>query len=93
MLSNRYCPSHYRSWLVPAHKSMNTASIFSHLLSRARPIFGADQGTASSQSTGGGEADATTMTPLVKRSHASSKRRTALARVIDKTNRKHRNHS
>jgi len=45
-----YCPSHYRAWLLAAHKTMSTSSIFSHLLSRARPIFGANADAAGSSS-------------------------------------------
>jgi len=37
-----YCPSHYRSWLVHAHKILPTAKIFSHLVNKARPILGAE---------------------------------------------------
>ena len=37
-----YCPGHYRSWLVHAHKILPTAKIFSHLVNKARPILGAE---------------------------------------------------
>ena len=37
-----YCPSHYRPWLANAHREMPTAVIFAHILSRARPMFGAE---------------------------------------------------
>ena len=37
-----YCPTHYRSWLEQAHREMPTAVIFAHILSRARPMFGAE---------------------------------------------------
>tara|TARA_B110000211_G_scaffold151647_1_gene172482 strand:- start:3 stop:443 length:441 start_codon:yes stop_codon:yes gene_type:complete len=81
-----YCPSHYRAWLVAAHKSMTTANIFSHLLSRARPIFG-----ASTDAEGGakGAADEADAAPP-KRQSKASKRKSALTRVISKNNRKRR---
>ena len=81
-----YCPSHYRAWLVAAHKSMTTANIFSHLLSRARPIFGAN-----TDAEGGGKGvtdDAEAAPP--KRQTKASKRKSALTRVISKNNRKRR---
>ena len=93
--SKRYCPSHYRSWLVAAHKSMKTSDIFSHLVSRARPIIGANQhvgrasekGAASKQdSNNNGDAPST---PLAKKASAPSKRKMALMRAINKKNRKH----
>ncbi len=42
-----YCPSHYRGWLVTAHKDMSTAKIFAHLLNRARPVYGANNDSQS----------------------------------------------
>lgn len=90
--SNRYCPSHYRAWLVAAHKTMSTQSIFSHLVSRARPIFGAssDAKKGIQTSTSGAiEVDGNESAPPKKQS-ASAKRKSALTRVIAKNNRKRR---
>ena len=42
-----YCPSHWRTWLVAAHKSLPTNVIFAHLSHRAKPMFGADSGKRS----------------------------------------------
>ena len=86
-----YCPSHYRSWLLGAHKTMDTATIFSHLLSKARPIHGADVDAAGKRKratpVGGEEGD---VSAPPKRPAALSKRRAALARVINKNSRKRR---
>jgi hypothetical protein len=90
-----YCPSHYRSWLVNAHKTMDTATIFSHLVSKARPIHGADVDAAGKRKRTGhgaegfdgndGEEHAKRLAaPVAKR------RPSALARAINKTNRKRR---
>lgn len=83
---------HYRAWLVAAHKTMSTASIFSHLVTRARPIFG-----ASSEGKNGFNTPLSNDTELdgservaTKRQSASAKRRSALTRVITKNNRKRR---
>ena len=88
-----YCPSHYRSWLVGAHKIMPTADIISHLLSRARPIFGARAeakaglGGRRRAAPGDGEDGAPA---VAKPQSAASKRKAALTRVIQKNNRKRR---
>ena len=87
-----YCPSHYRSWLVNAHKTMDTATIFSHLLSKARPIHGADVDAAGKRKRAtpvGGEGDENANAPP-KRAAAPSKRKSALARAINKNSRKRR---
>ena len=87
-----YCPSHYRSWLVGAHKSMDTATIFSHLVSKARPIHGADVDAAGKRKRAaqtGEEGDHDCEAPP-KRPAAPSKRRTALARAINRNSRKRR---
>ena len=36
-----YCPTHFRAWLQTAHLTMHTSLIFSHLMTKAKPIFGA----------------------------------------------------
>ena len=36
-----YCPSHSRSWLAAAHKALPTPVVLCHILSRARPVYGA----------------------------------------------------
>jgi len=78
---------------VTAHRTLDTATIFAHLMSRARPIFGADQSSsggrkkALEEEEDNGRADA----QAPKRVSAASKRKTALARVISKNNRKRRN--
>lgn len=38
-----YCPVHFKPWLVAAHLSISTREIFSHLLVKARPLFGAEE--------------------------------------------------
>tara|TARA_B110000858_G_C17809459_1_gene480121 strand:+ start:6112 stop:9072 length:2961 start_codon:yes stop_codon:yes gene_type:complete len=84
-----YCPAHYRSWLVAAHKTMDTSTIFSHLVSRARPIFGAnvDSGSKSAPCS---ELNDLNKVKDSKKQSASSKRKSALTRVIAKNNRKRR---
>lgn len=72
---------------MTAHKCMDTRSIFSHLIARARPIFGADADAQGGSKQGAnGTADA----PQPKRPSAATKRKTALTRVISKNNRKRR---
>ncbi len=39
-----YCPVHWRPWLATAHQSMPTSVIFAHILSKAKPMIGADGG-------------------------------------------------
>jgi hypothetical protein len=39
-----YCASHYRSWLVEAHKQMTTPVILGHICTKAHPVFGASTG-------------------------------------------------
>jgi len=86
-----YCPSHYRSWLVAAHKTMNTCDIFSHLMSRARPIIGANQhvGRASEKTAADPDGDDAPWPLPTKKANASSKRKMALMRAINKKSRKH----
>ena len=89
-----YCPSHYRSWLLNAHKTMSTADIFAHLINKARPIHGAEHDSNSKRrrlvavdaSEDGSER---TQAPKQQAS-AASKRKSALARVIGKNNRQRR---
>lgn len=96
----RYCPSHYRGWLVNAHKTMSTTDIFAHLLNRARPIHGAN---AESRNGGGkrrqlvasdanGDDDGASQQPqpVPRRMSAALKRKSALTRVISKNNRQRR---
>lgn len=89
-----YCPSHYRAWLLAAHKTMPTTTIFAHLLNRARPIFGANIDSApGSKRQRIVNADLTGDAEPVqkpKRQSASTKRKAALARVITKNNRQRR---
>ena len=83
-----YCPTHYRAWLVAAHKVMSTTDIFSHLMSRARPIIGA---SADAKAGLGGRRRTTEEgAPPPKQQSAASKRKSALTRVISKNNRKRR---
>ena len=42
-----YCPSHFRSWLVSAHRSISTNVIFAHISNKAKPMHGADSGKRS----------------------------------------------
>ena len=89
-----YCPSHYRSWLLNAHKTISTADIFAHLINKARPIHGAEHDSNSKRrrlvavdaSEDGSER---TQAPKQQAS-AASKRKSALARVIGKNNRQRR---
>ncbi len=90
-----YCPTHYRGWLVNAHKSMPTADIFAHLVNKARPIIGADgdsgnggrrqRGARADAPDGDGEDPGKARQPS-----AAAKRKSALARVISKNNRQRR---
>lgn len=41
-----YCPQHFRSWVVQAHRVLSTRVILSHLAINAKPIYGADEGAA-----------------------------------------------
>ena len=43
-----YCPVHWRPWLETAHQSMPTSVIFAHILSKAKPMIGADGGQGGS---------------------------------------------
>ena len=84
-----YCPSHHRSWLVAAHKSMSTADIFSHLMNKARPMFGANGAAASSSSGSGLGAGAEELAlPPAPKPSAASKRKSALARQISRNKRR-----
>lgn len=90
LILKRYCPSHYRAWLLAAHKTMDTSSIFSHLLSRARPIFGANADAAGSSSKRSRVAQSDEVTTKPKKQSAANKRKSALTRVISKNNRQRR---
>ena len=72
---------------MAAHKSMDTAKIFSHLMARARPIHGADIDAMGGNKRG---ADGEEGAAAPKRVSAATKRKTALTRVISKNNRKRR---
>ena len=89
-----YCPSHYRGWLVAAHKTMSTVDIISHLMNKARPIIGADAAGAGGKGRrGGGESRAEGeggAEPKPKRQSMNNKRKAALTRVITKNNRQRR---
>jgi hypothetical protein len=37
-----YCPSHYKPWLLNAHRVMETRVILAHIAHNAKPVFGAD---------------------------------------------------
>ena len=73
---------------MAAHKSMDTATIFSHLVNKARPYIGAgaDAGGGSRQ---GADSEDAAPAPA-KRPSAATKRKAALTRVIAKNNRKRR---
>jgi len=88
-----YCPSHYRSWLVNAHKTMSTADIFAHLINKARPIHGAENdsnGKRRRLAPADASEDGTERPQAPKQTSAASKRKTALTRVISKNNRQRR---
>ena len=90
-----YCPGHYRSWLVHAHQVLSTPKIFSHLMNKARPIFGADVGATSNSKSQhadalGNNGENLSAAPISKRQSAATKRKSALARVIAKNNRQRR---
>jgi len=71
---------------------MSTPQIFSHLLSRARPIFGAN-GTNDANGTpkdGLRLSDEEGPPSLARKASAPAKRHAALSRAINKTKRKHR---
>lgn len=44
LLPCRYCPTHWRAWLPTAHLELPTNVIFAHIVSRAKPMFGAQTG-------------------------------------------------
>jgi len=77
-----YCPTHYRGWLVAAHKTMSTATIFSHLMNKARPLLGANNPDASVGKRKGRQGQADAVRPTVL-----SKSKTALAKTIGKNHR------
>ena len=86
-----YCPSHYRAWLVNAHKTMRTTDIIAHLVNKARPIHGASADAKAGfggRRRGVGVEEGEPAPP--KRQSASTKRKAALTRVIQKNNRKRR---
>jgi hypothetical protein len=39
-----YCPAHWRPWIQDAHRTTSTSVIFAHIVTRAKPLFGADRG-------------------------------------------------
>jgi len=39
-----YCPTHWRPWIQDAHRTTSTSVIFAHIVTRAKPLFGADRG-------------------------------------------------
>ena len=88
-----YCPTHYRGWLVNAHKSMPTADIFAHLINKARPIHGAENdsnGKRRRLASADASEDGSELPQAPKRASAASKRKAALTRVISKNNRQRR---
>ena len=88
-----YCPSHYRSWLVNAHKTMSTADIFAHLINKARPIHGAENdsnGKRRRLAAADASEDGQQPPQAPKQTSAASKRKAALTRVISKNNRQRR---
>jgi hypothetical protein len=88
-----YCPSHYRSWLVNAHKTMSTANIFAHLINKARPIHGAENdsnGKRRRLAAADVSEDGQQPPQAPKQTSAASKRKAALTRVISKNNRQRR---
>lgn len=70
---------------------MSTTDIISHLVARARPIFGASaeakNGVGKKRLMANGEEEDV---PPPKKQSAASKRKSALTRVITKNNRKRR---
>lgn len=77
---------------MAAHKTMPTNVIISHLVSRARPIFGANQATLSGKKRAISiDDDLLASAPVpAKRQSAATKRKAALARVVSKNNRRRR---
>ena len=39
-----YCPTHWRSWMTTAHRTLPTRVVLSHLACGAKPVYGADVG-------------------------------------------------
>ena len=80
-----YCPAHYKNWIAVAHCTMPTQVIFSHLMTKAKPIFGAEQAAMGRVSTLRLDAsvadDAQHAHPTKKRS-AQERRKDQLARRI-----------
>ena len=81
-----YCPAHMKSWLVTAHRTMTTQVIFSHLLSKAKPIFGADKTSAGRS----GQASSSTAGPAPppKKRSAGDRRKDQLAKRITLSNKR-----
>ena len=79
-----YCPAHMKSWLVTAHRTMSTQVIFSHLLSRAKPIFGADKTSAGR--SGQASSSTTSPAPPPKKRSAGDRRKDQLAKRITLSN-------
>ena len=85
-----YCPTHYRSWLVAAHKVLPTSIIFSHLVSRARPIIGADNQPLSNRKAVPRDDDQADGRSAPAKRLTISKNKAKLKRVMGKSNRKKR---
>lgn len=76
-----YCPSHWRPWLTWAHCTMSTKDIFSHIVHRAKPVYGAammaetgkrtiDDAERASDVQAGGSAEASSSSAARKRPRA-----------------------
>lgn len=79
---------------MTAHTRSSTAEIFAHLLNKARPIHGADVDAGNKRrrmtAADASDDDERERVQVPKRVSASSKRKSALTRVISKNNRQRR---
>jgi len=96
-----YCPTHYRSWMPTAHRTLSTSEVFSHLVAKARPMHGANanaakQTTSPTEQGEGSEAGPEALMGEIdhaaakKPQSAQAKRKTALTKQIAKNNRQNR---
>tara|TARA_Y100000389_G_scaffold201265_4_gene243539 strand:+ start:8764 stop:9651 length:888 start_codon:yes stop_codon:yes gene_type:complete len=46
-----YCPTHYKPWLLNAHRVMETRVILAHIAHNAKPVFGVESSEQDAQET------------------------------------------
>ena len=83
-----YCPTHYRSWLEIAHREMPTTVIFAHILSRARPMFGAEAVASAPTARSNRKHGQRSASKARAGSTATGRARTTLVKKINANNRR-----